>query len=103
MPPKKKVCIEDSKNMLWTDDEVKLLLETVFSFKNKKSYEGIDWELENKPGFHGKLLLREKRLQQKKQMRVSYSVAFWQTKWGCSSCSNVFRLVQPDKVWITSH
>ena len=83
MPPKKKVCIEDSKNMLWTDDEVKLLLETVFSFKNKKSYEGIDWEsvkekyefvkndfleafpLENKPGFHGKLLLREKRLQQK--------------------------------------
>ena len=44
MPPKKKVCVEDSKNMVWTDDEVQLLLETVILFKSKKSYEGIDWE-----------------------------------------------------------
>ena len=47
MPPKKQVCVEDSKKMVWTDDEVQLLLETVISFKSKKSYEGIDWELMN--------------------------------------------------------
>ena len=94
MPPKKKVCVEDSKNMLWTDDEVQLLLETVISFKSRKSYEGIDWESvkekyetikndflkafpsENKPGFHGKLLFtREKVAAKVKQMRVSYRKA----------------------------
>ena len=74
MPPKKKVCVEDRKNMVWTVDEVQLLLETVISFKGKKSDKDIDWrsvnekyELirngfleafpsENKPGFHGKSL-----------------------------------------------
>ena len=44
MPPKKKGCVEDSENMVWADDEVQRLLETVISFKSKKSYEGIDWE-----------------------------------------------------------
>ena len=44
MPPKKKVCVEDFKNMVWTVDEMQLLLETVLSFKSKKSCEGIDWE-----------------------------------------------------------
>ena len=29
--------------MVWTDDEVQLLLEAAISFKGKKSYEGIDW------------------------------------------------------------
>ena len=43
MPPKKKEDdVEDSKNMVWRDDEVQLLSETVILFKNKKSYEGID-------------------------------------------------------------
>ena len=43
MPPKKKEdYVEDSKNMVWRDDEVQLLLETVILFKSKKSYEGID-------------------------------------------------------------
>ena len=42
MPPKNKVCAKDSNNMVWIDDEVQLLLETVISFKSKKSYEGID-------------------------------------------------------------
>ena len=69
--------------MVKTDDEVQLLLETLISFKSKKSYEGIDWESveekyelvknyfleafisENKPGFHGKSLFTRKRLQQK--------------------------------------
>ena len=40
----KKVCVKDSKNMVWIDDEVQPLLETVISFQSKKSYEGIDWE-----------------------------------------------------------
>ena len=53
--------------MVRANDEVQPLLETVISFKSKKSYEGIDWEsvkekyeffkaflLENKPGFHEK-------------------------------------------------
>ena len=44
MSPKKKFCFEDSKNMVWPDDEVQLLLEKVISFKSKKSDEGIDWE-----------------------------------------------------------
>ena len=44
MPPKKKVCVEDFKNMVWAVDEMQLLLETVLSFKSKKSCEGIDWE-----------------------------------------------------------
>ena len=34
----------DSKNMVWTDDEVQLLLETLINIKSEKSYEGIDWE-----------------------------------------------------------
>ena len=42
--PSTKACVEDSKNMLQTDDEAQLLLETVISFKSKKSYEDIDWE-----------------------------------------------------------
>ena len=42
MPPKRKVCVEDSKNIIWTDDEVQLLLETVISFKSKKSYDEDD-------------------------------------------------------------
>ena len=67
--------------MVWTDDEVQPLFETVISFKSKKSYEGIDWESvkekyelsqkknqfleaflsENEPGFHGKsVFTREK-------------------------------------------
>ena len=37
MSPKKKVCVEDSKNKVWTDDEVQLLLDTVISFKSKIS------------------------------------------------------------------
>ena len=49
MPPKKKLKTtnnesEDSKNMAWIDDEVQLLLETLFNIKTEKSYEGIDWE-----------------------------------------------------------
>ena len=91
MPPKKKVCVDDSKNMVWTDDEVQLLFETVILFKSKKSYEGIDWESvkekyelikndfleafppEYKPGFHGKSLFRREEIAAKiKQMRVSY-------------------------------
>ena len=49
MPPKKKLKTtnnesEDSKNMVWIDDEVQLLLETLFNIKIEKSYEGIDWE-----------------------------------------------------------
>ena len=35
---------EDSKNMVWTGDEVQLLLETLINIKSEKSYEGIDWE-----------------------------------------------------------
>ena len=41
MPPKKKVCAQDPKNMIWTDDEMQLLLETVISFKSKKSYRAL--------------------------------------------------------------
>ena len=49
MPTKKKLKTtnnesEDSKNMVWTGDEVQLLLETLINIKSKKSYEGIDWE-----------------------------------------------------------
>ena len=89
MPPKKKVCIEDSKNMVWTDDEVQPLFETVISFKSKKSHEGIDWKSvkekyelikltfevfpsENKPRFHGKSLCTRENAAKIKQMRVNY-------------------------------
>ena len=41
MSPKKKVCVEDSKNMVWTDDEEKLLSEALILFKSENSYEGI--------------------------------------------------------------
>ena len=30
--------------MVWTADEVQLLLETLINIKSEKSYEGIDWE-----------------------------------------------------------
>ena len=47
MPPKKKLKTtnnesEGSKNMVWTDDEVQLLLETLTNIKSEKFYEGID-------------------------------------------------------------
>ena len=44
MPPKKKKLkttnneSEDSKSMVWTDDEVELV-----NIKSEKSYEGINW------------------------------------------------------------
>ena len=49
MLPKKKLKTtdnksEDSKNMVWTKNEVQLLLEILFNIKSKTSYEGIDWE-----------------------------------------------------------
>ena len=49
MPTKKKLKTtnnesEDSKNMVWTGDEVQLLLETLINIKSEKSYEGIDWQ-----------------------------------------------------------
>lgn len=44
MPPKKKAKQEGEKNLVWTDDEIQLLLETVLDFKTEKSYESIDWE-----------------------------------------------------------
>ena len=91
MPPKKKVCVEDSKNMVWTDDEEKLLSEALILFKSENSYEGIyqgsvkekdelikndfleAFSSENKPRFHEKLLFtREKVAAKIKQMRVSY-------------------------------
>ena len=103
---KKKICVDDSKNMVWTDDEVKLLLETAISFKSKKSYKGIDWESvkekyelikndfleafpsENKPGFNGKLLFtREKIAAKIKQMHVNYRKALDSGKQ--SGCSQV--------------
>ena len=102
MPPKKRVCVEDSKDVVWTDDEVQLLLETVISFKSKKSY--IDWEFvkekyelikndfleafpsENKPGFHGKsLFTREKIAVKIKPMRVSYRKALDSSKQSAGS------------------
>ena len=43
MPPKKKVCVEDPKNMVWTGAEEQLLLEAEVSFKSKKLCEGIGW------------------------------------------------------------
>ena len=49
MLPKKKLKTTnnesaDRKNMVWTADEVQLLLETLINIKSEKSYEGIDWE-----------------------------------------------------------
>lgn len=49
MPPQKKKRKTGgekkvSENLVWTDDEVQLLLETMLDFKNKKMYDGIDWE-----------------------------------------------------------
>ena len=81
--------------MIWTDDEVQLLLETVIAFKAKKSYEGIDWEsvkekyenikneftdafpAESNSTFpHNKLVFsREKVAAKIKQIRVKYRKA----------------------------
>ena len=45
MPPKKKKKkIGEQGNLLWTDDEVEFLLDTVRDFKEKKEHEAIDWE-----------------------------------------------------------
>ena len=41
MSPEKKVCVEDSKNMVWTDDQGKFLSEAVILFESENSYEGI--------------------------------------------------------------
>ena len=39
MPPKKKMRAEDIR-LVWTDDEVRLLLETTRDFKIKKAHAG---------------------------------------------------------------
>lgn len=47
MPPKKKAKSDDKENtttLVWTDDEIQILLETVRDFKSEKAYESIDWE-----------------------------------------------------------
>ena len=46
MLSKKKIKLNESPeiNLIWTDDEVHLLLESVRNFKTQKSGEGIDWE-----------------------------------------------------------
>ena len=46
MLSKKKIKLNESPeiNLIWTDDEVQLLLESVRNFKTQKSGEGIDWE-----------------------------------------------------------
>ena len=43
MPPKKKVKTDDT-HLVWTVDEVQLLLETTRDFKVGRVYEGVDWE-----------------------------------------------------------
>ena len=44
MPPKKKrkVAVIDA-NLVWTDDEIQLLLEVIRDVKADQLYEGIDW------------------------------------------------------------
>ena len=46
MLSKKKIKLNESPeiNLIWADDEVQLLLESVRNFKTQKSGEGIDWE-----------------------------------------------------------
>jgi len=46
MPPKKKIKTDGEKEntVVWTDDEIQLLLETVRDFKSEQAYESIDWE-----------------------------------------------------------
>ena len=46
MPPKKKTKTDGEKenSVIWTDDEIQLLLETVRDFKSEKAYKSIDWE-----------------------------------------------------------
>ena len=44
MPPKKKIKTNENAVVVWTDDEIQLLLETVREFKAEKAYESIDWE-----------------------------------------------------------
>ena len=46
MPPKKKTKTDSEKenSVIWTDDEIQLLLETVRDIKWEKAYESIDWE-----------------------------------------------------------
>ena len=43
MPPKRKVKTDDT-HLVWTVDEVQLLLETTRDFKFGRVYEGVDWE-----------------------------------------------------------
>ena len=41
MPPEKKIQTGDS-HLVWTDDEVQMLLETTREFKVGKAYKGVD-------------------------------------------------------------
>ena len=43
MRPKKKIKMGEEGNLLWTDDEVEMLLDTVRDFKVEKVHEDIDW------------------------------------------------------------
>ena len=45
-PPKKKrkVAVDDA-NLVWTDEEIQLLLEVIRDFKAAQLYEGIDWDI----------------------------------------------------------
>ena len=43
MPPKKKLVGEED-NLLWTNNEIEILLGTVRGFKAEKEHEVINWE-----------------------------------------------------------
>ena len=50
MPPKKKAKTEPtqekdhSSNLVWSDDEIELLLGAVQAFASEKEFEGVEWE-----------------------------------------------------------
>ena len=50
MPPKKKAKInpaeekEHSNNLVWSDDEIELLLGVVQAFDSEKAFDGVEWE-----------------------------------------------------------
>ena len=106
--------------MVWTGDEMQLLLETLLSFKSKKSYEGIDWEFVKEKyelikmtfskhshqkisqDFMESCSLCDKRLQQKQNKCVQAIENCWILV-NKVRVVELFRLVRPDIVSITSH
>ena len=75
MPPKNELKVHESPeiNLIWLDDEIQLILESVRNFKKQKARKGIDWQTVKEKQKKIKDIFREILLQQLNEYEFPHS------------------------------